>query len=252
MAWLTRPIGQQPPVHLAIILDGNGRWALRRGMGRSQGHRAGARAVRAVVEKAPSLGVRWLTLYAFSSDNWQRPAGEVETLLQLLEQYLEQESNRCRREGVAIEVLGRRDRIGPSLLSAIERAEGDTRGGRALTLRVAIDYSARDAIRRAALALARLDRAEVSSEEMAGLIAAVDHGSTAPPVDLLIRTGGEQRLSDFLLWESAYAEPFFVDTPWPEFSVAELRRILMAFRRRDRRFGRVATEVAGQLGIEAV
>ncbi|MGE0553909.1 MAG: polyprenyl diphosphate synthase [Gemmatimonadales bacterium] len=230
---------QSSPLHLGLILDGNGRWAARRGMPRSQGHSAGAKVLRGIVEAAPGLGIRWLTVYAFSSDNWQRPAEEVGLLMRLLWRYLTGEAERCRRQGVAIEVVGRRDRLDRGLREAIERAERATRGGERLALRVAVDYSGRDAIRRAAEVAARLGRTELSQDELGELIARVDHASPVPPLDLLIRTGGEQRLSDFLLWESAYAELFFLETPWPEFAPTDLAAVVAQFLTRERRFGRV-------------
>ena len=201
------------PRHLAVIMDGNGRWAAARGRPRRAGHRAGARAVRRIVECAPAHGIGMLTLYAFSSDNWQRPADEVTALMRLFEAYLRGETARCVAEGVCVNVIGRRDRLGTALLRAIEAAELATREGGRLKLNLAVDYSARDAIRA---------------------------GEMLPDVDLLIRTGGEQRLSDFLLWECAYAELVFTTVQWPDFDAAGLAAALAEFRTRERRFGRVA------------
>lgn len=200
-----------PPHHTAIIMDGNGRWASARGLSRSEGHSAGATAVRRVIETAPSLGITALTLYAFSADNWQRPRTEVQSLMRLLRAYLRDETARCVAEGVRLEVIGRRDRLSPALRVAIAAAERATANGRTLDLRLAIDYSAREAIARGEAAL--------------------------PDVDLLIRTGGEQRLSDFLLRECAYAELYFTACAWPDFDGAALGAAVTEFGRRQRRFG---------------
>jgi undecaprenyl diphosphate synthase len=168
--------------------------------------------------------------------------------MDLFAAYLRSESRECARRGVALEVIGRRDRLATQLLEAIERAEAATRDGRALRLRIALDYSARDAIRRAAMMAAGRARRELTQAEFGELVAEVDHGEAIPPVDLVIRTGGERRLSDFLLWESAYAELFFLDTPWPEFTPRELAAVVAAFRRRERRFGGLPEAIPG-LGL---
>jgi undecaprenyl diphosphate synthase len=199
-------------LHAAIIMDGNGRWATMRGLPRIAGHRAGADAVRRTVEAAPDLGVGILTLYAFSSDNWRRPLAEVSGLMELLDIYLRKETRRCLENGVRLEVIGRRDRLDPRLVAAIERTEAATAAGGTLTLRVAVDYSAREAIR---------------------------GGKIGPDVDLLIRTGGEQRLSDFLLWECAYAELIFSRRMWPDFDEHDLASAVREFQTRERRFGAV-------------
>jgi undecaprenyl diphosphate synthase len=216
--------------HVAIIMDGNGRWARARGLPRSAGHRAGAAAVRRVVEAAPSHGIGVLTLYAFSSDNWKRPGPEVRALLRLLESYLRSELATCVEQGVRIEVLGRRDRLPARVRDAIGAAERTTAAGRVLRLRLAIDYSSRDAIVRAA-AHAPGNRAELARRLEQAAVEAV------PDVDLLIRTGGEQRLSDFLLWESAYAELYFTEVAWPDFDAAALAAAVAELGRRQRRFG---------------
>ena len=211
--------------HVAVIMDGNGRWATRRALPRAAGHRAGARVVRDIVEAAPSLGVTILTLYAMSSDNFGRPAGEVAALMRLFAEYLARETGRLVEKGVRLEVIGRRDRLPPRLVAAIARAEQRTAAGTALHLRLAIDYSARAEIRRAA------ERGPAALDEW-------------PDVDLLVRSGGERRLSDFLLWECAYAELWFADRLWPDFTRADLEEAIVDFRQRDRRFGRVVEEVA--------
>ena len=233
-------------------MDGNGRWAERRGLPRPAGHRAGAEALRRVVEAAPDLGVGTLTAYAFSCDNWSRPRPEVDALMGLLDGYLRSETGRLRRAGVRLQLIGRRDRLPGRLRAAAARAEWETRAGTRLSLRLAVDYSARWALSQAAARLAASagdpddQTAGPASGEAAGAfeaaLAGVLHpdGAPAPPVDLVVRTGGEQRLSDFLLWESAYAELLFLDTPWPDVTGDTLGDAVAAFRQRSRRFGGLA------------
>lgn len=222
------------PVHTAIVMDGNGRWALSRGRPRVAGHRAGATAVRRTVEAARALGLPVLTLYAFSSDNWNRPRPEVSALFSLLRAYLDGEAEACRNQGIRLQTIGRRDRLPGGVLDAVERAEAATAAGTAMQLRIAVDYSARESIARAARRLS--PRTDSPREDLARLIG-------GPDVDLLIRTGGERRLSDFLLWEAAYAELLFLDVPWPEFGRGELEDAVREFSRRQRRFGRIAEAV---------
>jgi len=212
-------------------MDGNGRWALARGLPREAGHRAGVEAVSRIVEAAPDAGIGILSLFAFSSDNWRRPRSEVEALMGLLASYLEKEAERCLRHGVKLEVIGRRDRLHSSLRQAIARAEQATAEGTRLWLRIAFDYSGREAILAAARRVARLSRKSL------------EH-ALGPPVDLLIRTGGERRLSDFLLWECAYAELVFSPRMWPDFGAADLASAVREFRGRDRRFGAVPAPLA--------
>ena len=215
-------------LHVAIIMDGNGRWANARGLPRLAGHRVGVEAVRRAVEEAPDLGISVLTLYAFSADNWRRPPREVSALMRLLGHYLAQETTRCIANGVRLEAIGRRDRLPASVVRMIEEAESKTAGGAKLRLRLAIDYSARHAIMEAA---SRIEGE--GAEEWSNLL--------GPDVDLLIRTSGEQRLSDFLLWESAYAEIIFTPRMWPEFGPDDLSSAVAEFHRRDRRFGAVTS-----------
>jgi len=223
-------------LHVAILLDGNGRWAAAHGLRRSEGHRAGVEAVRRVVCAAPGLGIGTLTLYAFSSDNWGRPLSEVSALLNLLEEYFRGEASRCVAENVRLRVIGRRDRIPPSLAAAIEAAERLTAHCRGLQLRIAVDYSSRDAILRAACWM--LSSVEVSQREFAKRLGEVTHATgPALDVDLLIRTGGDRRLSDFMLWECAYAELFFTPRMWPDFGEQDLVEALDDFQGRERRFG---------------
>jgi undecaprenyl diphosphate synthase len=223
-------------LHVAIIMDGNGRWATRRGLPRAAGHRAGVAAVRRIAEGAAALGVTTLTLFAFSADNWRRPPQEVATLMWLLRVHLRRAATRFAECGVRVSFIGRRDRVATSLRDEIERAERETAAGRRLHLRIALDYSSRQAIAGAAARCAIQTPATVESR--AGRIAAaLAEFDGAGAVDLLIRTGGERRLSDFLLWECAYAELWFTETMWPEFDIARLAEALADFRRRERRFG---------------
>jgi undecaprenyl diphosphate synthase len=200
----------QSSLHVAIVMDGNGRWAERRGLQRVAGHRVGATAVRHVVETAPDLGIGALTLFAFSADNWKRPASEVATLMRLFARHLRTETPRCVANGVVLRVIGRRDRLPGPLVEAIDAAHAATAAGTRLELRIAVDYSSRHAI---------------------------ETGRLLPDVDLLIRTGGEYRLSDFLLWECAYAELYFTTTMWPDFGAADLAAAVAWFHARDRRYG---------------
>jgi undecaprenyl diphosphate synthase len=233
-------------LHVAIVMDGNGRWAQRRGLPRHRGHRAGAAAVRRTVAAAPALGIRVLTLYAFSSDNWRRPADEVGYLMRLFRMHLDSEAERCVREGVRVSVIGRRDRLGPGLLAAMESIESRTRDGQVLHLQLAVDYSARDAILEAARlyggacgsAARPAPRPAPTRETFGRLLSRALHSEDLiPDVDLLIRTGGERRLSDFLLWECAYAELVFTPCLWPDFDESGLERAVEEFRGRERRFG---------------
>jgi len=237
-------INGQGGLHVAIIMDGNGRWATRRGMPRSAGHRAGVLAVRRIVEAAPELGVTTLALFAFSSDNWQRPRHEVSALMTLLQHYLDAELRRLVESGTRLTVIGRRDRLPDGLDQRIADAEAATADGNRLDLRVALDYSARDAIAGVA---ARCPAGDAPSREAFGRLLSRQGAGT--DIDLLIRSGGEKRLSDFLLWECAYAELCFVDTLWPDFGADDLRAAIVDFRRRERRFGGiggVATLVAAE------
>ncbi|WP_315775781.1 MULTISPECIES: di-trans,poly-cis-decaprenylcistransferase [unclassified Bradyrhizobium] len=224
-------------LHVGIIMDGNGRWATRKGLSRLRGHEAGVDAIRRVVEAAPDQGIGTLTLYAFSSDNWRRPRAEVAALMALLRVYLASEVESLVRNGVRLSVIGRRDRLPGGIADAIGRAEAATRNGSTLHLRIAVDYSARDAILEAA-AKAR----EIDGLTRAAFSDLVTGEAGLRDVDLIIRTSGEQRLSDFLLWEGAYAELHFTQRMWPDFDAADLAQALASFRGRERRFG----------GLEAV
>ena len=214
-------------LHAAIIMDGNGRWANARGLPRIAGHRAGAEALRRTVEAAPEMGIGTLTVYAFSSDNWKRPRPEVAALMKLFHQYLLKEQARCLEKGMRVSIIGRRDRLPPMLLPSIDEIESVTSPGQALHLRLAVDYSSRDAIWSAMRQLPP----SASRDNLSDLL--------GPDVDLLIRTGGEQRISDFLLWECAYAELVFTSKMWPDFQRADLKAALTEFGSRERRFGAV-------------
>ena len=213
-------------LHAAIIMDGNGRWASTRGLPRVAGHRAGAEALRRTVEAAPDLGISVLTVYAFSSDNWRRPQPEVSALMKMFHTYLRREQAKCVDKGVRVSVIGRRDRLPRLLLPVIDECESATARGKTLHLRLAIDYSSRDAI----LAAARALNGNATREAVSEALGAQD-------VDLLIRTGGEQRLSDFMLWECAYAELVFTPVMWPDFGAPDLAAAVGEFRSRERRFG---------------
>ena len=239
----------KPGLHVAVIMDGNGRWAQARGLPRTAGHRAGAKALKRVVEAAPELNVRVLTVYALSCDNFERPRAEVQTLLRLLRNRLRAETEACRQRGICISVIGRRDRLPPDLLESIEQAEHATAACTDWWLRIAVDYSARQAILSAAKRTEQ--RAEISSTAFSHLVAG-SSCTVVPDVDLLIRTGGEQRLSDFLLWECAYAELYFTPTLWPDFDGTGLAVAVTEFQRRERRFGRLSAAAPSELAAAGV
>ena len=234
------------PWHVGIIMDGNGRWAQARRLSRYDGYRAGTDAVREAVESAADLGIRVLTLYAFSSDNWRRPSGEVQLLLSLFQWYLQRETSNCVRQGVRVSFIGRRDRFPAALQREIERSEAATLFCDRLLLRIAADYSARDSILAAVARLAAGDKPTRS--DFARMLTGGD-GDLAE-VDLIVRPAGEQRLSDFLLWEAAYAELVFTPTLWPDFKRADLEAALAEFRRRERRFGGVEPCKARQGSVD--
>lgn len=230
--------------HVALIMDGNGRWAKRRGFPRTFGHRAGVTALKRTVEAAPQLGVEWLTVFGFSTENWSRPAAEVAELMSLLKHYVDSDLERLEREGVRVHVIGRREGLSADILEVIERAESRTRANDKFNLQVAFNYGGRadiaDAARRYAKALAA---GQISGEgdpeaAFAGFLSTAD----APPVDLIVRTSGERRLSNFLLWEAAYAELVFQDVLWPDYGVEPLRAAIEEFKARERRYGRAEAD----------
>jgi len=235
-------IALAPRLHVAIISDGNGRWATSRGLPRSAGHRAGAETARRIIEAAPRLGIHTLTLFALSSANWKRPAAEVHGILRLLHEYLLAETAHCIDEGVRLSIIGRRDRLSATLRQAIADAEAATANGTRLHLRMAVDYSAREAIFHAACRFYKVT--ELSTDSFSNVLAEVHRGGSTE-VDLLIRTGGEQRLSDFLLWECAFAEFVFLEKRWPDFGVADLEAAVSEFGNRERTRGALPDVLAG-------
>ena len=228
-----------PPRHVAIIMDGNGRWAKARGLPRVAGHQRGAEAVRRTVEGAQELGISYLTLYAFSSENWKRPPSEVDDLMGLLRVYLRRELSELHRNGVRVRFIGERDRLAPDIVELIENAEQTTSSNTGLTLVIALNYGSHNEIVRAARLIAeealagRLRPEDVNEATFARYL----HTSSIPDPDLLIRTSGEQRLSNFLLWQAAYAELVFLDVLWPDFNKESLREAVNEFNRRERRYG---------------
>jgi undecaprenyl diphosphate synthase len=223
-------------MHVAIIMDGNGRWATQRGLPRTAGHVEGAKAVRTAVEMAARAGIDTLTLYAFSAANWARPPTEIAALMRLFGQYLFTETRRCVEQSIRINVIGRRDRLSDSLLRSIEQCERLSAAGSGMHLRIAVDYSSQHSI--VAAARRAKDVPDLDRETFRRLLHEVDHSLyPANEVDLLIRTGSEQRLSDFLLWECAYAELYFADCLWPDFGEERFHRALEDYAGRQRRFG---------------
>ena len=230
-------------LHVAIIMDGNGRWAQGRGLPRTAGHIEGAKTVNEVVEAAARAGIRALTLYAFSADNWRRPSAEVAALMRLLRRYLMTETSRCIEQSIRLNIIGRRDRLSPSLVRAIEQSERLTGGCTGMHLRVAVDYSAQHSLLEAARRAS--SEADLDAARFQELLDEVDHSAApAGAIDLLIRTGSERRLSDFMLWQCAYAELFFADCMWPDFGELGFRAALDYYAGRQRRFGRIAAEAS--------
>jgi undecaprenyl diphosphate synthase len=247
MQTITRQLSTETPVltayplHVAIICDGNGRWATARLLPRSAGHRAGANAARSVIRSAPQLGIHTLTLFALSSANWKRPPAEVTMILDILQEYLVAETQHCLNEDIRLNIIGRRDRIPLRLREAIADAEALTSKGTALHLRLAVDYSARHSLFQAASKFYKVT--DLSAESFGSVLSEVQRGGSTD-VDLLIRTGGEQRLSDFLLWECAFAEFVFMDKRWPDFVPGDLRNAVAEFARRERTQGALPQECA--------
>jgi undecaprenyl diphosphate synthase len=227
---------------VAIISDGNGRWATSRGLPRSAGHRAGAQTARQIIQAAPRLGIHTLTLFALSSANWKRPPEEVNGILRLLHEYLLTETSHCIDEGVRLSVIGRRDRMPATLRQAVADSEAATAHGSKLHLRLAVDYSAREAIFHAACRFYKVTT--LSPDSFGSVLSEVLRGGSTE-VDLLIRTGGEQRLSDFLLWECAFAEFVFLSKRWPDFTVADLEAAIQDFGHRERTRGALPDAIAG-------
>jgi undecaprenyl diphosphate synthase len=227
------------PLHVAIICDGNGRWATSRGQARSAGHRAGAETARRVIHCAPHLGIGTLTLFTLSAANWARPAAEVEGILGILQEYLRVETAHCLDEGIRLSIIGRRDRLPADLREAIANSEALTARGTRLHLRLAIDYSSRQCIYQAASKFYKVTA--LTSEAFSDVLSEVMRGGSTD-VDLLVRTGGEQRISDFLLWECAFAELVFLEKRWPDFTPVDLRNAVLEFGRRERTRGALPRE----------
>ena len=227
------------PAHVAIIMDGNGRWAKARGLPRVAGHKAGVEALRRTVRAAPGQGIRWLTLYAFSSENWSRPQEEVSDLLGLLKIFIRRDLAELHRNGVRVRVIGDKQTLKSDIRALLEEAETLTAGNAALRLNIAFNYGGRDEIVRAARALAEQARAGALSPERIDAELFAAHLDTAgiPDPELVIRTSGEQRLSNFLLWQSAYSEFVFLPCLWPDFTAEHLAEALRLYADRDRRFG---------------
>ena len=229
------------PRHIAIIMDGNGRWAASRGLPRFEGHRRGVEAVRRTVRAAADMGVRYLTLYSFSTENWSRPAQEVSDLMGLLKRFIRNDLAELHRSGVRVRVIGRRDNLAPDIRALLEEAEELTRDNTSLTLAIAFNYGSRQEIVEAARRLARdvaagrLAPEAIDVDRLGGALDTAD----IPDPDLVIRTSGEQRLSNFLLWQSAYAEFVFLPIHWPDFDQRALESAVREFAARDRRFGGV-------------
>lgn len=233
------------PRHVAIIMDGNGRWAQDRGLSRIEGHRQGLEAVRAVIRAAHELGIEFVTLYAFSLENWNRPEDEVDELMRLLEHYLESELDEVMRNGIRVRSIGRRDRLPKSVLEKLEKAEEKTRENREMHLVFALSYGGRQEIVDAARQLLRdaedgkLDPEALDEKTFAEYL----YDPEIPDPDLLIRTGGESRVSNFLLWQIAYTEIFVTDVRWPDFRKDHLVEALRDYEGRERRYGRTSAQV---------
>ena len=227
------------PAHVAIIMDGNGRWAKSRGLPRSVGHRQGVVALKRIVEAAPKLGVQWMTVFGFSTENWRRPAGEVSELMRLLKTFVRSDLDRLRREGVRVHILGRREGLPADILETVQHAERSTEHNTTFNLQVAFNYGGQADIVDAARRFAEAVKAGLAQPEDLTEDGFLSYLSTAgsPAPDLIIRTSGEQRLSNFLLWEAAYAEFVFQDVLWPDYSPADLRAAIEEFRSRERRYG---------------
>jgi undecaprenyl diphosphate synthase len=237
--------GQPAPLHAAIVMDGNGRWAKRRGLPRTFGHKAGVDALKRTVAAAPDLGIRWLTVFGFSTENWSRPAAEVSELMALPQRYFESDIARLEREGVCVRVIGRREGLSPELVRIIEAAQARTAGNDRLYLNIAFNYGGQADIAAAARAFAeevaagRAQPGDLDERRLGSLLAT----SGSPPPDLIIRPSGEQRLSNFLLWEAAYAELIFQDVLWPDYGAEHLKAALKTFAERDRRYGAVSDDI---------
>ncbi|MHC3940053.1 Isoprenyl transferase [Paenochrobactrum sp. BZR 201-1] len=240
------------PRHIAIIMDGNGRWATARGLPRSAGHRAGVESLRSVVHHAGTIGIEWLTFFAFSSENWSRPDGEVRELLTLLKMFIRRDLADLHRKNVHISIIGERENLSPDVRALLVEAESLTRGNTGLNLVIAFNYGSRDEITRVMRSLAadvaagRLDPQSISAD----LISANLDTSGMPDPDLIIRTSGEMRLSNFLLWQAAYAELLFLPCLWPDFSPEVFEEAIATYRNRERRFGGIKSQASCNESVE--
>ena len=227
------------PVHVAIIMDGNGRWAKKRGLPRTAGHAQGARVVEQILEDADHMGIRYLTVYAFSTENWSRPDSEVKALMNLLRTYMKTSLAKCARNNVRIRVIGDKSRLDSDLQASIANLEKETASNTGIGFQIAINYGSRDEIIRAVRkASQKVKESELNPEDITEDMIS-DELDTAgiPDPDLLIRTGGEQRISNFLLWQTAYSELYFCDAAWPDFNEVELEKAVDALNNRERRYG---------------
>ena len=227
------------PVHVAIIMDGNGRWAKRRGLPRTAGHAQGARVVEQILEDADHMGIRYLTVYAFSTENWSRPDSEVKALMNLLRTYMKTSLAKCAKNNVRIRVIGDKSRLDKDLQASIANLEKETASNTGIGFQIAINYGSRDEMVRAVQAAAqKVKDGEISPEDITeNFISDSLDTCGIPDPDLLIRTGGEQRISNFLLWQTAYSELYFCDAAWPDFNKKELEKAVDAFNNRERRYG---------------
>ncbi len=226
------------PRHIAIIMDGNGRWAKKRNLPRIMGHRAGVKTADALVEVSAKLGIKALTLYTFSTENWKRPADEISALMEILEKNLKEKAQKLKGNNIRFNVIGRMDRFSPALMSEIKRVMKETSANSGMVLTLALNYGGRQEILDAAREFARaaaegLDIDSCVEEDFERFLYTRD----LPPLDLVIRTSGEMRISNFLLWQTAYAELYVTDTLWPDFNEDELKKALSEYSRRERRFG---------------
>ena len=227
------------PVHVAIIMDGNGRWAKKRGLPRTAGHAQGARVVEQILEDADHMGIRYLTVYAFSTENWSRPDSEVKALMNLLRTYMKTSLAKCARNNVRIRVIGDKSRLDSDLQASIANLEKETASNTGIGFQIAINYGSRDeivrAVRKAAM---KVKETELNPEDITeDMISDELDTCGIPDPDLLIRTGGEERISNFLLWQTAYSELYFCDAAWPDFNKNELEKAVDAFNNRERRYG---------------
>ena len=229
------------PQHIAIIMDGNGRWAKQRGKDRSEGHFAGMMALKQTVIAASQMGVKWLTVYAFSTENWGRPQAEVEALMNLVCMGVEMNADELRANGVRVQIIGERSRFSDTVKDAINRIEEKTAEGKTMTLVLALNYSSRSELTMAMQSIARrVELGELKAEDInEQTISKALYTAAMPDPDLIIRTSGEYRLSNFLMWQASYAEFYFTDTLWPDFGEEELKKAVEAYNARDRRYGLV-------------